>query len=190
MEKFFFLDMEMTGLDVHSNRIIEVAAIVTGLKLNTLERYQAVIRQPQSFIDQMDDWNTNTHTASGLVKDIPRGRLQLEVELDLVNMLKKHFPGQKVMLAGNSISQDKLFIEHYMKKLYDCLHFRIIDISSMKAIFQSVYKVRFQKANAHRAMDDVEESIRELRFYMSLFDQNKIKNFLSSDHNQSNDNIY
>ena len=83
MNKFFFIDMEMTGLDVESNRIIEVAVIVTDLEFHELERYQAIIRQPQEFIDAMDEWNVNTHTESGLITEISRGRLQQEVEMDL-----------------------------------------------------------------------------------------------------------
>ena len=174
MNKFFFLDMEMTGLDVASNRIIEVAVIITDLKFVELERYQAVIRQPTEYVLGMDDWNVKTHTESGLINEISRGKPQIEVEMELIDLVKKHFPKHRVMLTGNSISQDKLFIETYMKKFADCLHYRIIDISSMKAIFQHVCGIRFQKGNTHRAMDDVEKSIEELKLYVSLLDENKM----------------
>ena len=172
--------MEMTGLDVSENRIIEVAIIVTYLKLNELERYQAVIKQPREFIDAMDDWNVSTHTASGLINEVPRGRLQIEVEMDLIALVKRHFPNQRVMLSGNSISQDKLFIETYMKKFAALLHYRIIDISSMKAVYQSLYKVRYHKGESHRAMDDVEHSISELKLYLSFLDHNKVNAFVNS----------
>ena len=178
MQKLFFLDMEMTGLDVKTNRIIEVAIIITDLELNELERYQAVIRQPQEFIDAMDEWNVTTHTKSGLINEIGRGRLQMEVEMDIVNLINKHFKGVRVMLTGNSISQDKLFIETYMKRFARHLHYRIIDISSMKAVFQSMLGVKFQKGDTHRAMDDVEKSIEELKFYLSFVDQNKLDTYL------------
>jgi oligoribonuclease len=180
IKKFFFIDMEMTGLDVNENRIIEVAVIVTDLKLNELERYQAIIRQPREFIDAMDDWNVATHTASGLINEIPRGRLQIEVEMDLIALVKRHFPTQRVMLSGNSISQDKLFIETYMKKFAALLHYRIIDISSMKAVYQSLYNVRYNKGDSHRALDDVEHSIAELKLYLSFLDHNKVNAFVSS----------
>lgn len=166
--------MEMTGLDVDSNRIIEVAVIVTDIQLREVERYQAVIRQPQTFIDAMDEWNVNTHTESGLIHEIPRGRLQQEVEMDLINLVKKHFGNYRVMLSGNSISQDKLFIEKYMKRFAKHLHYRIIDISSMKAVYQYVLGIRFQKGHTHRAMDDVEKSIEELKLYLSFMDERKL----------------
>jgi oligoribonuclease len=183
MKKFFFIDMEMTGLDVTQNRIIEVAAIVTDLQLNEVERYQAVIKQPQPFLDAMDDWNVTTHTASGLINEVPRGRLQLEVEMDLINFVKKHFSGQRVMLAGNSISQDKLFIETYMKRFAKFLHYRIIDISSMKAVYQAIHNVRYQKGETHRAMDDIEHSIAELKLYLSFLNPSKIDAFVQSESN-------
>lgn len=178
MKKLFFLDMEMTGLDVTENRIIEVAIIITDLELKELERYQAVIKQPQEFIDQMDEWNVTTHTKSGLINEVARGRLQLEVEMEIISLLKRHFKGVRVMLTGNSISQDKLFIETYMKRFAKHLHYRIIDISSMKAVFQSMLGIRFQKGDTHRAMDDVEKSIEELRFYLSFIDYNKLDEFI------------
>ena len=174
MKKFFFMDLEMTGLDIDSNRIIEVAVIVTDLSLKELERYQAVIRQPQEFIDAMDDWNVATHTASGLVNEIKRGRLSQEVEMDLINLAKKHFPGHRVMISGNSISLDKMFIEKYMPRFAKCLHYRIIDVSSMKAVYQWVLDIKFQKGDTHRAMDDVEKSIEELGFYLGFLDERKM----------------
>ena len=183
MKKLFFLDMEMTGLDVTKNRIIEVAIIITDLELRELDRYQAVIRQPQEFIDQMDDWNVTTHTKSGLIHEISRGRLQIEVEMEIVNLLKRHFKGVRVMLTGNSISQDKLFIETYMKRFAKHLHYRIIDISSMKAVFQSMLGIKFQKGDTHRAMDDVEKSIEELKFYLSFIDVNKLDAYIPGEDN-------
>ena len=181
MNKFFFLDMEMTGLDVQENRIIEVAVIVTDLNFVELERYQSVINQPQRFIDGMDEWNVNTHSESGLINEISRGRPQIEVEMELVSLVKRHFPKQRVMLTGNSISQDKLFIDTYMKKFADLLHYRIIDISSMKAVYQHVCGIKFQKGTTHRAMDDVEKSIEELKLYVSLMDEKKIEAYIPKD---------
>ena len=181
MNKFFFLDMEMTGLDVTENRIIEVAVIITDLKFVELERYQAVINQPKRFIDNMDEWNVNTHSESGLINEIARGRPQPEVEMELISLVKRHFPKQRVMLTGNSISQDKLFIDTYMKRFADLLHYRIIDISSMKAVYQHVCGIKFQKGTTHRAMDDVEKSIEELKLYVSLMDEQKMEAYRPKD---------
>lgn len=181
MNKFFFLDMEMTGLDVQENRIIEVAVIVTDLNFMELERYQAVIKQPVKFIENMDEWNVSTHTESGLINEIARGKPQTEVEMELISLAKRHFPKQRVMLTGNSISQDKLFIDTYMKRFADLLHYRIIDISSMKAVYQHVCGIKFQKGTTHRAMDDVEKSIEELKLYVSLMDEKKIQAYIPKD---------
>ena len=179
--------MEMTGLDVEKNRIIEVAVIVTDINLKELERYQAVVRQPQSFIDAMDEWNVNTHTESGLITEISRGRLQQEVEMDLINLVKKHFGNRRVMLSGNSITQDKLFIEKYMPRFAKSLHYRIIDISSMKAIYQHVLGVKFLKGHTHRAMDDVEKSIEELSLYLSFIDERKLESYQPPPEDESGD---
>mgnify|MGYP000619195043 CR=1 FL=1 len=181
MKYMFWIDLEMTGLDVEKNRIIEVAVIVTNVHLEYVEKYQAVVRQPQAFLDQMDDWNVGTHGESGLTREVPRGKHPREVEGDLENLMVKYFPNKRVMLAGNSVGHDKLFLDAYMPKVAKLLHYRIIDISSMKAIFQSRYDVRFKRGENHRAMADIEESINELKLYLSFLDPSKINAFLDSE---------
>ena len=180
MKKIFWLDMEMTGLDVEANRIIEVAVIVTDMNLQFIDKYEAVVRQPQSFLDQMDEWNTRTHGESGLTNRVKTGQPQSEIEMQLISLADKHFGNERIILAGSSISQDKLFIERHMKRFAQRLHFRIIDVSSMKAIFQWRYKVKFQRGKNHRALLDVEESINELKLYLSFLDQKKIDSFLGN----------
>lgn len=180
MRKIFWLDMEMTGLDVETNRIIEVAVIVTDMNLQMVDKYEAVIKQPQSFLDQMDEWNTRTHGESGLTNRVKTGQPQSEVEMQLMALAEKHFGNERIILAGSSISQDKLFIERHMKRLAQKLHFRIIDVSSMKAIFQWRYNVKFKRGKNHRALMDVEESINELKLYLSFLDESKMESFIKN----------
>ncbi|KHD87656.1 MAG: oligoribonuclease [Bdellovibrio sp. ArHS] len=167
MTKLFWLDMEMTGLDVEKEVIIEVAAIVTDLNFKELETFETVVKQPQKYLDSMDAWNTEHHKKSGLTAKVPFGMDPDQVEAKLVDMVKKHFPDPKdrPILAGNSIMQDRLFIDKYMKDLAGRLHYRMVDVSSWKVIINNKFNYIYQKANKHRALDDIRESIQELRAY-------------------------
>src|SRR3712207_4866554 len=105
MEKLLWIDMEMSGLDVNKEVIIEAAAIVTDYQLKELDTYHAVVKQPQKYIDSMDAWNKQTHGASGLTALIPTGREPEAVEADLLKLMNRHF-AEAAVLAGNSIGQD------------------------------------------------------------------------------------
>ncbi len=167
MEKLLWVDLEMTGLNVDKERIIEAAAIVTDLNLNELDTYHAIVKQPQSFLDAMDDWNQEHHGKSGLLAQIPSGKEPDVVERELLTLVEKHFPAERAVLAGNSIGQDKLFLDRYFLKLSERLHYRILDVTSWKVIFENAFSLKFEKQDKHRALDDIRESIAELRFYMS-----------------------
>lgn len=168
-QKLLWLDMEMTGLRVEKEAIIEVACIVTNLHLEPLDEYETVIYQPRDFLDRMDEWNTSHHTQSGLVNKVQFGRPQKQVELDLIRIVKDHFkvPKERPIIAGNSIAQDRSFINHHMPELAKILHYRMLDVSSWKIIFEDLYGLKFQKNKNHRALDDINESIAELKFYLS-----------------------
>lgn len=168
MKKLFWIDMEMTGLDVEQEVIIEVAAIVTDLNFAELDTYEAVVKQPKSYLDAMDDWNKEHHTKSGLVAKIPNGTDPETVEQNLIRLLKKHFPDPKdrPVLSGNSIHQDRLFIDKYFKEFSELLHYRMLDVSSWKVIFREKLGFAYSKHNQHRALDDVRESIQELQAYV------------------------
>jgi oligoribonuclease len=171
LNRLLWIDMEMTGLDVEKEAIIEVAAIVTDLDFKALDTYETVVNQPRTYIDKMDDWNREHHTASGLVAKIPRGKPQHEVEEDLIKLVQKHWPKiekkeDKVILAGNSIMQDRLFINRYLPKFAELLHYRMLDVSSYKIIFNNKYNLKYEKKNSHRALNDIQESIDELKFYL------------------------
>jgi oligoribonuclease len=170
MDKLFWIDMEMTGLNVDAEVIIEVAAIITDFDFRIIDTYEAVVKQPQIYIDNMDDWNREHHTDSGLIAKIPNGFEPDRVELNLIDLVKKHWPegGEKPMLAGNSITQDRLFIARYFRKFNNHLHYRMLDVSSWKIVMQKKYNYKYQKANSHRALDDIKESIDELKNYCSF----------------------
>jgi oligoribonuclease len=160
------MDMEMTGLNVDHEVIIEVAALVTDLKFKELDLYHAIVNQPQIYLENMDDWNQSHHKDSGLLALIPSGKSPDVVENDLLEFLDRHFKDEKAIIAGNSIGQDRLFIDRYFTQFSQRLHYRMLDVSSWKLIFNNVYQLKYEKKSAHRALDDINESIAELKFYM------------------------
>jgi oligoribonuclease len=174
MNKLLWIDLEMTGLEVEKNVIIEAAALVTDFEFNELATYEAVVKQPQPFLDQMDAWNQEHHQASGLLAKIPFGKSPQEVEADLVDISKIHFPDSKSkpVLAGNSISQDRLFIDRYFKDLSALLNYRMLDVTAWKIIFKEKYKKDYKKQEKHRALDDIRESVEELKYYLSFIKEN------------------
>ncbi|HEY8271312.1 MAG TPA: oligoribonuclease [Pseudobdellovibrionaceae bacterium] len=167
MEKLFWIDMEMTGLDVKKEVIIEVAAIITDFDFQELDQLETVVRQPQIYLDNMDNWNKEHHKKSGLTAKVPYGMALDLAEAKLCDLAKKHFPDprNKPILAGNSINQDRLFIDKYMPEFSERLHYRVVDVSSWKVIMNKKFGITYSKSNQHRALDDVRESIQELKAY-------------------------
>ncbi len=165
--RLFWIDLEMTGLDIKKEVIIECAAIVSDLNFQILDSFEAVVKQPQHYLDQMDSWNRKHHHESGLIAKVSSGLSPEEVENHLISMVKRHFPNEeRPILAGNSISQDRLFIDKYWPNFASILHYRTLDITSWKIIFNSKYQIKYQKVNSHRALNDIQESIEELKFYL------------------------
>ena len=173
MKKLLWMDLEMTGLDVSKEVVIECAVVVTDLNLNALDSYETVVNQPRTYLDAMDDWNKEHHSKSGLLAKIPFGKTPEQLEEDLQKLIKKHWPkiekkDDKPVLAGNSIAQDKLFLEKYFKSIADLLHYRVLDVTSWKIIYNNMYNLKYEKKNAHRAVDDILESIEELKYYLKF----------------------
>lgn len=168
MKNIFWVDLEMTGLDPYESVILEFAGIVTDLKLNQQHRYQAVVHQPESELAKMNEWNWKTHTESGLLELVPQGKPLAVVEQEIIDFIHKHFGDDKPILAGNSIHQDRKFIDRYMKRLADNLHYRMIDVSSFKQVFRYLYNIEYSKASPHRAFEDISASIEELQHYLSF----------------------
>ena len=168
MKRFFWIDLEMTGLDDKTDSILEVAAVVTDVNLNTLEEYHRVVFQPAEVLDKMNDWCKKTHGESGLTAAVPFGTPLATVEKELMALAARHFtPKDRIVLAGNSVSNDRRFIDAYMPQFAQLLHYRILDVSSFKEVFREKYSLSFEKKNTHRAVEDILESIHELSFYLS-----------------------
>ncbi len=181
MKKFFWIDLEMTGLDENIDSILEVAIVVTNLDFKPLEELHRVVYQPPEILKHMNDWCKKTHGESGLTAAIPQGSPLATVETEVLAMIDRHFSSQeRVVLAGNSVGNDKRFIDKYMPSVAKRLHYRLIDVSSFKEIFREKYNLGFSKKNAHRAVDDIYESIRELSFYLSYFKAPESKAFHDS----------
>jgi oligoribonuclease len=167
-KRLFWIDLEMTGLDENRDHILEVAVVVTDLEFKPLEEYHRVVFQPQSVLDGMNDWCKENHGKSGLTAAVPGGTPLATVEKELQGLVERHFSHkERVVLCGNSVGNDQRFILKYMPELSKRLHYRLIDVSSFKEIFRDKYGVNFQKGSKHRAIDDIHESIQELKLYLS-----------------------
>lgn len=164
----------MTGLDPEVDRIIEIATIITDSKLNLLEEGPSlVIKQDQALLDGMDEWNSTHHSASGLLDRIATNGVEESfAESETLEFIKRFVePGQSP-LCGNSIGQDRRFLVKYMPNLEAHLHYRNIDVSTLKELAMrwspDVASAMVKKGN-HRAVDDIRESIEELRHYRDHF---------------------
>lgn len=163
----FWIDLEMTGLDENQDKILEIAAVVTNMELTPIGEFQQVVFQSNEVLEAMNDWCKEHHGKSGLTAEVPNGQPLAQVEAELLTFLSPYFrPDEKIVLAGNSISNDRRFIDRYMPQLKQRLHYRSVDVSSFKEIFRDRFGIKFEKRNSHRAKDDIYESIAELQHYL------------------------
>ncbi len=165
-----WVDLEMTGLDPDKEGIIEIACIITDKDLNVIEEGpDLVIRQPQKLLKAMDAWNQKQHKKSGLIDAVTQSKITLRrAEKTILDFIKKHCVPHKATLAGNSIYHDRRFIIKYMPRLDKFLHYRMIDVSTIKDLVRRWYpkdKELPKKSDSHRALADIRESIEELRYY-------------------------
>lgn len=165
-----WMDLEMTGLDPERERIIEMATIITDRDLRIVaEGPVIVIHQSDELLDNMDQWNTRTHAKTGLTEEVKRSRItERQAEIETLDFIQRHVPKDKVPLCGNSICQDRRFLYKYMPELSSWLHYRNIDVSSVKELVRSwrpEILSEHTKRSTHKALDDIRESIEELRFY-------------------------
>lgn len=177
----FWIDMEMTGLDEHTDKILEVAIIITDMNLTQVESYHRIVYQPQEILDNMNDWCKEHHGKSGLSALVTKGTPLTLVEKEVIEIIDRHFKkDEKVVFCGNSVGQDKKFADAHMPLLSARAHYRLVDVSSWKEMFRSRYGVEVQKAKGHRALDDVRESIGELQYYLQFINEDKVKEAIAN----------
>lgn len=169
-ENLVWIDLEMTGLDPESCVIIEIATIVTDKELNTLATGPVIaIHQSQSHFDAMDEWNTRTHYQSGLVsRCLASDQYVRDAELATLEFIQQYVVAGKSPLCGNSIGQDRRFLVKYMPELESYLSYRNLDVSSIKEVvkrWKPEILADLTKNNTHQALEDIRDSIDELRFY-------------------------
>ncbi|AKE39763.1 oligoribonuclease (orn) [Corynebacterium camporealensis] len=171
-DRLVWIDLEMTGLDPDRHVIVEVAAVITDGELNILgEGIDMVVHATEEQLGEMDDFVTNMHAKSGLDKEIRSSTTSIKDAEDAVlELIAKHCdPAHPAPLAGNSIATDRAFIRAYMQRLDEALHYRMIDVSTVKELSRRwhprAYYHQPNKGLAHRALQDIIESIRELDFY-------------------------
>ncbi len=167
-DHLIWLDMEMTGLDPATCRPIEIATIITDNALTILaEGPHLVIHQDDALLDAMDEWNTEQHTSSGLVEQVRQSTIdEATAEALTLAFVQEWTKPGAAPLCGNTIGQDRRFIRRYMPRLDSHLHYRSVDISTIKELARRWYGVEPPpKRTTHRALDDIRESIDELIFY-------------------------
>jgi len=178
-----WVDMEMTGLDLAKEQIMEIAVIVTDANLNTIASLSSsiIIKVEDGILDTMNDWCREHHGASGLTAACKASKISLaEAEQTCLNLVKSVVPKARVApLAGNSIHMDRMFLQKYMPEFLNYLHYRIIDVSSIKELARRWYPKEFAtvpaKKGAHTALSDILESIEELRYYrQAIFKQQEV----------------
>jgi oligoribonuclease len=169
-----WVDMEMTGLEPETDRIIEVAMVVTDMHLNVLaEGPVFAIHQTDETLDKMDAWNKGTHGRSGLIDRVKASTVNEEqAEAELIAFMKQWVPNGKSPMCGNTIGQDRRFMVKYMPKLEAFFHYRNIDVSTLKELgrrWKPEMVAGFKKAQKHTALADIVESIEELKYYRENF---------------------
>jgi oligoribonuclease len=165
-----WIDCEMTGLDPAKDVLLEIATIITNYDLEIVDRGPALaIKQTEARLAGMDAWNRRTHRKSGLIDRVrTEGVTVAEAQKQTLAFVKKYCYAQTAPLCGNSIGQDKRFLAKYMPELHEYLHYKVVDVSSIKVLVREWYEGRYEspkKKENHRALDDIEESIAELAYY-------------------------
>lgn len=173
--KLVWLDLEMTGLRPEVDVILEIATIITDHQLNIIGYGpELVIHQSEDNLALMDAWVKNQHAKSGLTDKVRQSSVTVEQACqDTLAFIKAHCEKNNALLAGNSVWQDRNFLYRYMPEIVDYLNYRIIDVSTIKELARQWYPkdshINFKKKDTHRALDDVQESIEELKHYRHYF---------------------
>ncbi|WP_157313883.1 oligoribonuclease [Chitinibacter sp. GC72] len=169
-----WIDMEMTGLEPETDRVIEIAVVITDSHLNLIaEGPTLVVHQSDAVMDAMDEWCTKTHGNSGLTAKVKASTLtEAEVEAQVIEFISQYCPKGVSPLCGNSVHQDRRFLVKYMPTLESWFHYRNLDVSTLKELckrWKPEVAKQFKKRGAHTALADILESIDELKFYRDHF---------------------
>lgn len=171
--KFLWLDLEMTGLDVEKDVILEIAVEITDANLQTLATYETRIKQPKQIVLERIQknvwWQSYPENRDDFIKNLDGAKPLDVTEKEIIALVEEHFGSEPAVLAGNSIHNDRNFIRAHMKELELKLHYRMLDVSSFKVLMQAKYNEVFEKDSAHRAYEDVQASIAELQYYLDWF---------------------
>jgi len=175
IKNFVWIDLEMTGLDPVGNHVLEIACVITTEDLDFVAESPVIaIKHSDEILKKMDAWCTGMHTKSGLVKAVNESTVTLaQAEETILAFVKQYCYEKKSPLCGNSVWLDRFFMKFHMPRLYDFLHYRTIDVSTIKELIKRWYpddpQAQFKKNNAHRALADIHESINELKQYRRHF---------------------
>lgn len=168
--KLLWIDLEMTGLEPGKDRILEVAVIVTDWDFKEVARFEAVQKISSRLMKQRmvgEFWDKYSDVRQSLMEQNQKGQSPRMVENSLLEFINQHFATEeRVLLAGNSIHQDRKFIEIEWPRLNEKLHYRMLDVSAWKVVFEGKYRKKFAKPEAHRALEDIKGSIEELKYYL------------------------
>ncbi|KQV07763.1 oligoribonuclease [Leifsonia sp. Root112D2] len=170
-DRLVWIDCEMTGLDLEVDELVEIAVVITDFELNVLDPGLSIVIKPDSTaLENMNDFVRNMHTTSGLIEEIPNGISLADAEYQVLEYIIKYVPtGKQAPLAGNTIGTDRAFIAKFMPRVDGHLHYRNVDVSSIKELARRWYpRIYFNapgKDGGHRALADILESIRELEYY-------------------------
>lgn len=169
-----WVDMEMSGLDPERERVLEIAAVVTDSALNLVaEGPVLVVHQDDALLDAMDSWNKSTHGKSGLIERVKASRLtEAEAEAQMVAFLSQHVPARTSPMCGNSVHQDRRFMQRYLPALENFFHYRNLDVSTLKELmkrWRPDLAGGLTKHGRHEALADIYESVEELKYYREHF---------------------
>ena len=173
--KLLWIDLEMTGLDPEKDRILEVAAIATDWELEPMAQMTAVVKVPEKLMQERmvgEFWEKNRKSRDGLIEQNEHGKTAGKIEDELLGFVDEWF-GKEIILAGNSIHQDRKFIDREWPRLAKRLHYRMLDVSAWKVYMEGARGQKFTKRDLHRALDDIRGSIEELKWYIGMLKDEK-----------------